>query len=160
MLQDEQKILFAEGKTMGTRKYIVTLISEEHKRLTWLVSSAQDKAYRMKHANIPLAADEDGPNLTSQGITKAFPCHLNAVSGICQRFVKQGLETALARKKRQEPPALVNLAGEVKLNSLLWHVESRRKAQFVLVWKMSLTFLKGHTIHGIRWFLWMSSLYN
>jgi len=46
---------------MGTRKYIVTLTSEERKRLAWLVSKGQDKAYRIKHANVLLAVDENGP---------------------------------------------------------------------------------------------------
>ncbi len=96
---------------MGTRKYIVTLTSEECERLTRLVSSGKDKAYRIKHANILLAADENGPNLTSQDIANAFSCHLNTVSGICQRFVEQGLESALNRKKRQQPPTPRKLDG-------------------------------------------------
>jgi transposase len=96
---------------MGTRKYIVTLTSEERKRLTRLVSSGKDKAYRIKHANILLAADEQGPNLTSQDIAKAFSCHLNTVSNLCQRFVEQGLEAALERKKRSSPPTPRKLDG-------------------------------------------------
>ena len=105
---------------MGIRKDIVTLKSEEHERLTRLVSSGKDKAYRIKHANILLAADENGPNLTSQDIAKAFSCHLNTVSGICQRFVEQGLEAALDRKKRQTPPTPCKLdgRGEAKLIAL------------------------------------------
>lgn len=96
---------------MGTRKYIVTLTSEERKRLTRLVSSGKDKAYRIKHANILLAADEHGPNLTSQDIAKAFSCHLNTVSGICQRFVEKGFEAALDRQKRPHPPTPRKLDG-------------------------------------------------
>jgi transposase len=96
---------------MGIRKYIVTLTSEERERLTRLVSGGQDKAYRIKHANILLAADENGPNLPSQEIAQAFSCHLNTVSGICQRFVEQGLEAALDRKKRQTPPTPKKLDG-------------------------------------------------
>ena len=105
---------------MGTRKYIVTLTSEERECLTRLVSSGKDKAYRIKHANILLAANENGPNLTSQDIAKAFSCHLNTVSGICQRFVEQGLEAALERKKRQMPPTQRKLdgRGEAKLIAL------------------------------------------
>ena len=105
---------------MGTRKYIVTLTSEEHERLTRLVSSGQDKAYRIKHANILLTADENGPHLTSQEIAKAFSCHLNTVSDICQRFVEQGLENALDRKKRQTPPTPRKLdgRGEARLIAL------------------------------------------
>jgi transposase len=105
---------------MGTRKYIVTLTSEERERLTRLVSSGQDKAYRIKHANILLTADENGPHLTSQDIAKAFSCHLNTVSDICQRFVEQGLEDALDRKKRQTPPTPRKLdgRGEARLIAL------------------------------------------
>jgi transposase len=105
---------------MGTRKYIVTLISEEREYLIRLVSSGKDKAYRIKHANILLAADENGPNLDSQEIAKAFSCHLNTVSGICQRFVEQGLENALDRKKRQTPPTPRKLdgRGEARLIAL------------------------------------------
>jgi len=105
---------------MGTRKYIVTLTSEERGRLTRLVSSGRDKAYRIKHANILLAADERGPNLPSQEIARAFSCHLNTVSGICQRFVEQGLQAALDRKKRRTPPTAKKLdgRGEAKLIAL------------------------------------------
>lgn len=103
---------------MGIRKYIVTLTSQERELLTRLVSNGKDKAYRIKHANILLAADENGPNLTSQDISKAFCCHLNTVSGICQRFVEQGLEKALDRKKRQKPPTPRKLdgRGEAQIN--------------------------------------------
>jgi transposase len=105
---------------MGIRKYIVTLTSEERKNLANLVSSGQDKAYRIKHANILLAADENGPNLSSQDIAKAFSCHLNTVSDICQRFVEQGLERALDRKKRLNPPTPRKLdgRGEARLIAL------------------------------------------
>ena len=105
---------------MGTRKYIVTLTSEERGRLSRLVSSGKDKAYRIKHANILLAADENGPKLSSQDIAKAFSCHLNTVSGICRRFVEEGLEAALDRKKRHIPPTPRKLdgRGEAKLIAL------------------------------------------
>ncbi len=105
---------------MGIRKYIVTLTSEERQRLTQLVSKGRDKAYRIKHANLLLAVDENGPNLTSQEAAKAFSCHLNTVTGICQRFVEQGLEAALDRKPRLTPPTLrkLNGRGEARLIAL------------------------------------------
>jgi len=96
---------------MATQKYVVTLTSEERERLTQLVSKGQDKAYRIKHANLLLAVDENGPNLTHQAAAKAFSCHLNTVSNLCQRFVEQGLEAALERKKRLLPPTPRKLDG-------------------------------------------------
>jgi transposase len=105
---------------MGTRKYIVTLTSEERQCLTQLVSKGRDKAYRIKHANLLLAVDENGPNLTSQEAAKVFSCHLNTVTGICQRFVEQGLEAALDRKPRLTPPTPRKLdgRGEARLIAL------------------------------------------
>jgi transposase len=108
------------GRTLGTQKYVVTLTSEERERLTRLVSRGQDKAYRIKHANLLLAVDENGPNLTHQAAAKAFSCHLNTVSNLCQRFVEQDLEVALERKKRQTPPTPRKLdgRGEARLIAL------------------------------------------
>lgn len=96
---------------MATQKYVVTLTSEERERLIRLVSKGQDKAYRIKHANLLLAVDENGPNLTHQAAAKAFSCHLNTVSNLCQRFVEQGLEAALERKVRKTPPTPRKLDG-------------------------------------------------
>jgi transposase len=96
---------------MGIRKYIVTLTSEERERLKRLVSGGQDKAYRIKHANLLLAADEHGPHLPSREIAEVFSCHLNTVTEVCQRFVEQGLEAALDRKKRATPPMPRKLDG-------------------------------------------------
>ena len=96
---------------MGTRKYIVTLTSEERERLTRLVSGGQDKAYRIKHAHLLLAADEHGPHLPSREIAVIFSCHLNTVTEVCQRFVEQGPEAALDRKKRETPPTPRKLDG-------------------------------------------------
>ena len=112
---------------MGTRKYIVTLTSEERERLTKLVSGGQDKAYRIKHANILLAADELGPELPSQEIARVFSCHFNTVTEVCQRFVRQGLDAALDRKKRQAPPTPRKLNGRGEAQLIARRVESRRR---------------------------------
>ena len=61
----------------GVRKYIVTLAIEEGNALKRLVSSGEKKAYRIKHANILPASDENGPNMDGRDIAKAFSCHLN-----------------------------------------------------------------------------------
>ena len=96
---------------MRIPKYVVTLTSEEREQLTRLVSKGQDKAYRIKHANLLLAVDENGPHLSHQAAAKAFSCHLNTVSHLCQRFVEQGLDAALERKVRQTPPTPRKLDG-------------------------------------------------
>ncbi|MDK1020695.1 MAG: hypothetical protein QGD90_03560, partial [Candidatus Hydrogenedentes bacterium] len=43
------------------KKYVVRLRGEEHSMLEQLVSKGMTQAYRIKHANILLAVDADGP---------------------------------------------------------------------------------------------------
>jgi len=89
---------------MPKKKYIVELRTEERKQLEAIVSKGTSPAYRIKHANIVLNADVAGPGLPDAEIAERFGCHRNTVAGVRQRFVEQGLEAALARKKRQSPP--------------------------------------------------------
>lgn len=83
------------------KKYIVRLTAEEHKELEDLVKKGKTQAYRIKHANILLAVDADGPNWPDYQAAKAYKCHQNTVVNVRQRFVEQGFEDALERKKQQ-----------------------------------------------------------
>ena len=89
---------------MPKKKYIVELKTEERKELEAIVSKGISPAYRIKHANIVLNADAGGPGLSDAQIAERFACHRNTVADLRQRFVEQGLEAALERKKRQLPP--------------------------------------------------------
>ena len=82
------------------KKYIVRLAKKECKQLEKMVSSGKAAAYKIKHANILLKADADGPGWTDERIAEAFACHPNTARGIRQRLVEQGLEAALQRKKQ------------------------------------------------------------
>jgi transposase len=83
------------------KKYIVRLTAEERKELKNLVNKGKTQAYRIKHANILLAVDADGPNWPDHQAAKAYKCHKNTVVNVRQRFVEQGFEDALERKKQQ-----------------------------------------------------------
>ena len=83
------------------KKYIVRLTAEEQKELENLVKKGKTQAYRIKHANILLAIDADGPNWPDHQTAKAYKCHQNTVRNVRQRFVEQGLEAALERKEQQ-----------------------------------------------------------
>ena len=83
------------------KKYIVRLRAEERKELKDLVNKGKTQAYRIKHANILLAVDADGPNWPDHQAAKAYKCHKNTVVNVRQRFVEQGFEDALERKKQQ-----------------------------------------------------------
>jgi transposase len=85
------------------KKYIVRLTAEECKELQNLVKKGRTQAYQIKHANVLLAVDADGPNWPDHQAAKAYQCHQNTVVNVRQRFVEQGFEAALERKEQQSP---------------------------------------------------------
>ena len=85
--------------------YKVTLTPEERIALTAVVSTGKSNAQKIKHANILLAADENvHGRVHDSDIAKQFHCHANTVANLRERFVEEGLESALERKKRATPP--------------------------------------------------------
>ena len=94
------------------KKYIVRLTAQEQKELENLLKKGKTQAYQMKHANILLAIDADGPNWPDHQAAKAYKCHQNTVRNVRQRFVEQGLEAALERKKQQVPSRKQIIDGE------------------------------------------------
>lgn len=102
------------------KKYIVRLSDDERQQLEALVSKGHTAAYKIKHAHILLKADADGPCWSDAAIAEAFSCHLRTVEGIRTRFVLEGLESALLRKKQAVPSRqrLLDGAGEAHLIAL------------------------------------------
>jgi len=94
------------------KKYIVRLEEEERDQLNSLVKKGTTAAYRIRHANILLVADAEGPNWSDSKIAQAFQCHINTVQNIRQRFVEHSLEAALERNMRVHPPRERILDGE------------------------------------------------
>jgi transposase len=94
------------------KKYIVRLAQEEREELKRLISKGRTAAYKIKHANILLKADADGEAWTDEKIARAFSVHTNTVVNVRERFVMEGLESALNRKKRERPPREKILDGE------------------------------------------------
>jgi transposase len=87
------------------KKYKVTLSAVERSELKELVSTGKSNAHKIKHANILLAVDEtENDHLTDQEVARRFHCHVNTVANIRERFVEEGFEAALERKKRITPP--------------------------------------------------------
>ena len=94
------------------KKYIVRLTEEEREQLRTMIGKGKAAAYKIKHANILLAADADGPSWADVQIAKAFSTHAHTVRNVRQRFVEQGLEAALERKKQKAPSRKRILDGE------------------------------------------------
>lgn len=94
------------------KKYIVRLSAEERTELEAMVTKGKAAAYKIKHANILLAADVDGPAWPDAQIAQAFSCHLHTVENVRQRLVREGLTAALERKPQAQPSRLPKLDGK------------------------------------------------
>ena len=97
---------------MPAKKHVVRLTDSERELLMAIISKGKAPAYKIKHANILLKADADGPCWKDKTIAEAFGCHRTTVEKLRQRLVKQGLNAALERKKRETPPIEKIIDGE------------------------------------------------
>jgi transposase len=85
------------------KKYVVRLTDDERQALSHLTKSGKAAASKIKHAHILLQVDANGPHWSDEHVAKAFRCHGNTVRNVRQRYVEQGLEAALIRKKQRKP---------------------------------------------------------
>lgn len=87
---------------MGKR-YYVTLNETERNYLNELIQRGKTQGYRIKHAQILLKLDEipENRDWPIRKICEAYQCGRSSVSAIAKRFVLEGLEAALGRKKQQ-----------------------------------------------------------
>jgi len=85
------------------KKYVVELTSEERKQLERLVKKGKVAGYKIRHAQMLLKVDQSrqGPCWCDKRIAEAFGAHLTTVERLRKRFVKEGLQAALERHKRQ-----------------------------------------------------------
>ncbi len=83
-------------------RYHVTLTEEEQKQLQELVQKG-GKGYRIKHAQILLKLDERAENddWTYERIGDAYNASRGTIAGVAKRFVMEGMEAALGRKKQE-----------------------------------------------------------
>ena len=93
------------------KKYIVTLTAEERQTLSDRIAAGKAAAQKLAHARILLKADaaDGGPAWPDHRIAEAVEVSVATVERVRQRFVEQGLEPALVRKKQARPsrePAL------------------------------------------------------
>jgi transposase len=87
------------------KKYKVTLTAEERDQLHELISAGKASAKKLAHARILLKADAspDGPAWPDARIAEAAEVSVATVERVRQRFVEQGFESALVRKKQDRP---------------------------------------------------------
>lgn len=97
-----------------SKRYVVRLTADERADLQRLVRAGKAAARKILHAHVLLQADEgpNGPGWHDTRISEALSVHPNTVAGIRERFVEQGLEPALHRKKQDRPSRQPKLDGK------------------------------------------------
>jgi hypothetical protein len=100
------------------KKWIVRLEFEERNRLGQLVRVGKAAAYKIRHANVLLAVDEadGGRGVTDEGVARTLGIGVRAIESLRRRFVKEGLEACLMRKKQETPRVEPIFDGEKEAN--------------------------------------------
>ena len=103
------------------KKYIVTLTDDERSELTELARCGKAAAYKITHARALLKADAApaGPGWRDGQIAEALDVGTATVERLRRRFVEEGPQAALSRKKQlnRKPPVLDG-AAEARLVAL------------------------------------------
>lgn len=82
------------------KRYIVRLAVPEREELEGILSKGKANVRKLVHAQILLKVDAEGPCWTDEQAAEAFSVHASSVRFIRERFVLEGLESALNRKKQ------------------------------------------------------------
>lgn len=87
------------------KKWVVRLEAEERERLGKLVRVGQVAAYKIRHANVLLGVDEadGGRRLTDEEVGRTLGIGVRSIETLRRRFVEEGLEACLIRKKQETP---------------------------------------------------------
>jgi transposase len=98
------------------KRFKVTMTAEERQQLTQLVKAGKAGAMKLTHARIVLKADaaEGGPAWPDVRIAEALDVSTDTIARVRQRFVEQGLEAALGRKKQDRPSRARKLDGRAE----------------------------------------------
>jgi transposase len=98
------------------KKYKVTLTADERNSLQDLIAAGKASAQKLAHARILLKADAapGGPAWIDTRIAEAFEVNVTTVERVRERFVEQGFEAALVRKKQDRPSRERKLDGQAE----------------------------------------------
>src|SRR3954462_9566245 len=118
------------------KKYRATLTPAERNELERLLARGKADVRRLKHAHILLKADEadGGPAWPDQRIAEAFDAGITTVERVHQRFVEEGLISALSPSRSGKRIYERKLAGpqEAHLLALACSAPRDRRARWTL----------------------------
>ena len=97
-------------------RYVVTLTDEEIAELKKLVQKG-GKGYRIKHAQIRMKLDKRPENAgwSYDRIKEAYSASHSTIAGVAKRFVMEGMEAALGRRKQENRARKVTGEVEAKM---------------------------------------------
>jgi transposase len=97
-------------------KYPVRLTENEQKELKKVISKGRSPARTIRRAQVLLAADENraGGTLTEREIAERLQINANTVYAVRKAFVTLGIDGAITRKKRANPPNPPKVTEEVE----------------------------------------------
>ena len=98
------------------KRYRGTPTAEERQGLQEMIAAGKAAAQKLAHARILLKADAaaGGPAWPDARIAEAVEVSIATVERVRQRFVEQGLEAALGRKKQDRPSRPRKLDGRAE----------------------------------------------
>ncbi len=96
----------------GMKRYVVRLDPEEREQLQQMVKVGKVAGYKIRHANTLLMADLGGPAWTDRQIAEGLGISVRHCELLRKRFVEEGLEACLQRKKQERPSVEPKFDGE------------------------------------------------
>ena len=96
------------------KRYVVRLEADERERLEQLVRKGKGAAFRIRHANVLLGVDESeaGAKLKDIEAARAFGVSVRSIESLRKRFVEEGFDAALNRRKQVRPSVEAMFDGE------------------------------------------------
>ena len=110
-------------------RYRVTLTAAEHAHLAALIQKGKVSARRVKRAQILLAADQGA---TDETIAKTVTVGTSTVYRTKQRFVEEGLESALSELPRTGAPRKLDVQDEAMLCAVACSAPPSGRARWTL----------------------------
>lgn len=118
------------------KRWIVRLEAEERNRLEQLVRTGKAAAYKIRHAHVLLAVDasDAGAQLADEQVAQTLGMGVRSIESLRRRFVEEGLEAALGRKKRERPSIerMFDGANEAKLIAVACGPKPQGRARWTL----------------------------
>jgi len=101
---------------VANKKFVVELDASERSRLIELISKGKAPAKTILKARILLKADqgEGGEAWKDEQICTALDTNITMIARAREKFVEQGLDAVLTRKKRETPPIQPIFDGEAQ----------------------------------------------